>query len=56
MRQPRRGITNAIKAMLPKTVPPMTAPVSTEEVASHVIIRIVKSVWHRMFLGHNMVN
>ena len=42
MRQPRRGITNAIKAMAPRIVPPMTAPVSVEGVASPVTIRIIK--------------
>lgn len=41
MRQPRRGITSTIKAMTPATVPPMTAPASTEEVASPVMNRIV---------------
>ena len=56
MRQPRREITNVIKAMPPTIVPPMTTPVSTEEVTSTVITRIVKSEWHRMFLGFSMVN
>ena len=50
MRQLRRGITNAIKAPTPATVPPMTAPV---EVASPVI---VKSAWHRRLLGFSMVS
>ena len=52
MRQPRRRITNAIKAITPATVPPMTAPASTEEVASPVIVK----VHGRMFLGFSMVN
>ena len=45
MRQPRKGITNVIKAMMPRIVPPITVPVSTEEVVSPVIKR------HTMFLG-----
>ena len=56
MRQPRREIINAIKAMPPRIVPPMTTPVSIEDMSSPVITRIVKSEWLRMFLGLSMVN
>jgi len=49
MRQPRKRITNAVKAMTPRIVPPMAVPVSTEVVVSPVIIRLVKSAWLYVF-------
>ena len=49
MRQPRKRITNAVKAMMPRIVPPMTVPVSTEVVVLPVIIRLVKSAWLYVF-------
>ena len=46
MRQPRRGIANAIKAITPATVPPMIGPVSiTRIVKVNGIECFLVSVW-----------
>lgn len=45
MRQPRKGIINAIKAMTSRIVPPMTVPVSTKDLVSPVINGIQCVPW-----------
>ena len=38
MRQPRGAVTNTTNANRPRRVPPMTAPVSVEDVASEGLV------------------
>ena len=57
MRRPRRRVTNITKVMTPAVVPPITAPilmedVASEEVGASVMVRISSRKSPRVSGGH----